>query len=69
MLKHAGACQISNTNNTLLRKLNIKLVQVQLYNACHSEIFFLCAIIKYDFCMCSLYKQVKNVTVTVSCSA
>lgn len=30
VLKQTGACQISDTNNTLLRKLNIKLVQVQL---------------------------------------
>ncbi len=32
VLKQTGACQISNINNTLLRKLNIKLIQVHTLN-------------------------------------
>ena len=31
VLKQTGACEISSINSTLLRKLNIKLIQVHLY--------------------------------------
>ena len=62
VLKQTGACQISNINNTLLRKLNIKLIQVILYTSLPSfkGYFFLsgCFLLEMSLWLCTLHVDV-----------
>lgn len=61
-MKQTGACQISNINNTLLRKLNIKLIQVILYTLLPSfkGYFFLsgCFLLEMSLWLCTLHVDV-----------